>query len=264
MRSVDLVSREWCDLVFEGRNRLYGAYRLRQEAGRRYRRALLGTAVGIALAIFGVCGLSAYLTVQSDRDLQLLLQELQRMEAMQRQDAHLLRFVDMRPKADMAQEVVATVPEIVEEPLLLPPSAPVQQEETIAAVATEDSILVPVDTLVTATLDEATLLPPLTPTEVVREMPEFPGGATALMRWLDANIVYPPLLVGQDISGTTYLTFLVDKDGGVTEARVEEPLHPMISAAIMTAARKMPKWEPGRKDGQLSIVRVTIPIEYHN
>ena len=45
--------------------------------------------------------------------------------------------------------------------------------------------------------------------------------------------------------------------------KVEEPLHPMISASIMTAARKMPKWEPGKKDGKVATVRVTIPIEFH-
>lgn len=265
MRSVDLVSREWCDLVFEGRNRSYGAYRLRQEAGRRYKRALLGTAVGIALAIFAVCGLNAYLTMQSDRDLQSLLHELQRMEALQRQDAHLLRFVDTRPRTEVVQkEIVATVPEIVDEPLVTPAPVPVPQEETIVAAVEADSIAVPVDTVMVAPLEVPLPLAPLTPVEVVQEMPAFPGGITALMRWLDANIIYPPLVVGQNITGTTYLTFLVDKEGSVTEAKVEEPLHPMISAAIMTAARKMPKWEPGRKDGQVAIVRVTIPIEYHS
>ena len=264
MRSVDLVSREWCDLVFEGRNRSYGAYRLRQEAGRRYRRALLGTAVGIALAIFAVCGLNAYFSFQSERDLQALLYELQRMEAMQRQDAHLLRFVDTRPKTDVApREVVATIPEIVDEPLVAQVPESIPQDETTTVAATEDSLAVPMDTLTTQTSVEIANNPPITPVEVVQEMPVFPGGITALMRWLDANIVYPPLVVGQNISGTTYLTFLVDKEGEVTEAKVEEPLHPMISASIMTAARKMPKWEPGKKDGKVATVRVTIPIEFH-
>ena len=264
MRSVDLVSREWCDLVFEGRNRSYGAYRLRQEAGRRYARALWGTAVMIFLVVGTMCVLNTYVSMRSDQELAQLLAELRRMESLQQQDAHLLRFVDTRPKQDVpAHKVLVTVPEIVEQPL-----AQVVQEMPLPALQPVDTltqVAVPDDSLMVDEPEELPLpWPPLTPTEVVQEMPEFPGGITALMRWLDRNIVYPPLVVHQNIAGTTYLTFLVDKEGSVTEPKVEVPLHPMISAAIMTAARKMPKWEPGKMNGQISVVRVTIPIEYHN
>ena len=266
VRSVDLVSREWCDLVFEGRNRSYGAYRLRQEAGRRYAYALLGMGLSLLLAIVLVVGVNTYFSLRSDRELAHLMEELRRMEALQRQDSHLIRFVDLRPREVEAQKkLVVRVPEIVDEPEAVALAEPVAPElpATESIADTIATIAAPADSLVATPVDVPPPLAPLTPTEVVQEMPTFPGGVTALMRWLDKNIVYPPLVVQQNVEGTTYLTFLVDKDGGVLEPKVEEPLHPMISAAIMTAARKMPKWEPGRKNGQVSIVRVTIPIEYH-
>ncbi len=266
VRSVDLVSREWCDLVFEGRSRSYGAYRLRQEAGRRYAYALLGMGLSLLLAIVLVVGVNTYFSLRSDRELAHLMEELRRMEALQRQDSHLIRFVDLRPReVEVQKKLVVRVPEIVDEPEAVALAEPVAPElpATESIADTIATIAAPADSLVATPADVPPPLAPLTPTEVVQEMPTFPGGVTALMRWLDKNIVYPPLVVQQNVEGTTYLTFLVDKDGGVLEPKVEEPLHPMISAAIMTAARKMPKWEPGRKNGQVSIVRVTIPIEYH-
>ena len=266
VRSVDLVSREWCDLVFEGRNRSYGAYRLRQEAGRRYAYALLGMGLSLLLAIVLVVGVNTYFSLRSDRELAQLLEEMRRMDAQHRQDAHLLRFIDSRPReAEVQQKLVVRVPEIVDEPevtTVVEPAVPeLPAAETL--VDTTATVAAPTDSLTTLPAEEPLTLPPLTPTEVVQEMPTFPGGVAALMQWLDKNIVYPPLVIHQNIEGTTFLTFLVDIDGAVLEPKVEEPLHPMISAAIMTAARRMPKWEPGRKNGQLSVVRVTIPIEYH-
>ena len=266
VRSVDLVSREWCDLVFEGRNRLYGAYRLRQEAGRRYACALWGTALVLLLAVLLTVGINTYYSLRSNRELAQLLEEMRRMDALQRQDAHLLRFVDLQPPAvEQQKKLVVRVPEIVDKPevtAVVQPAIPeIPAAETL--VDTTATVAAPADSLVATPAEEPLALPPLTPTEVVQEMPTFPGGVAALMQWLDKNIVYPPLVIQQNIEGTTFLTFLVDIDGAVLDPKVEEPLHPMISAAIMTAARRMPKWEPGRKNGQLSIVRVTIPIEYH-
>ena len=115
VRSVDLVSREWCDLVFEGRNRSYGAYRLRQEAGRRYARALWGILLGLLFIVASMGGINTYLSLSANRELAQLLAEMHRMNALQRQDAHLLRFVDTRPQPKVVEKKVAVrVPEIVD------------------------------------------------------------------------------------------------------------------------------------------------------
>ena len=263
MRSVDLVSREWCDLVFEGRNRSYGAYRLRKEAGRRYGRALLGTALVLLLVMAMAWGVNRFYAVRSDGELARLLEEMHRMESLHRQDSHLLRFIDSTPKVEEpVPQIVKVVPEIVEVPIEVE-ATPTLELERSSVVDTVVAAPLPADTLVAVPVEEVQPLLPLQPTEVVQEMPQFPGGPTALMRWLDRNVIYPPLVVQQNVSGITYLTFLVNQEGTISEAKVEEPLHPMISAAIMTAARKMPKWEPGRINGQVAIVRVTIPIEFH-
>ncbi len=266
MRSVDLVSREWCDLVFEGRNHLYGAYRLRQEAGRRYARALWGICLCLFLCIGGGVGINVYLSLSTKRNLAQLLDELKRMEDAHKHDSHLLKFVDLRPKTETAtKELVETVPEIVTEPQIeeLPQLIPEEDVLTEEVTDTVTSITTSTDSTTVSPTPPPPPLVPLTPTDVVEEMPEFPGGIGALMLWLDKNVIYPPLVIQQKVSGTTYLTFLVNKDGTVLEPKIEEALHPMISASILRAARKMPKWEPGKSNGQVTIVRVTIPIEYH-
>ena len=266
MRSVDLVSREWCELIFEGRNHSYGAYRLRQEAGRRYFRALMGILLFLLLSVGSFVGINIYFAIQSQRELAQLLDELKRLEEESKRDSHLLKFVDLqRPKEAAPQSSEASVPEIVETPEVKPLPTPVTDEEFLAEEIDETltEVVAEADTIVQSDGIDPPPLVPLTPTEIVQEMPEFPGGIAALMLWLDKNIIYPPLVIQQKVEGTTYLTFLVDKDGSVIEPKIEEPLHPMISASILRAARNMPKWEPGKKNGQVSIVSITIPIEYH-
>jgi protein TonB len=211
-----------------------------------------------------VWGVNRYVSQQSDRELIRLLEEMRRMEASHLQDNHLLRFIDTRPKAETPlQKPVASVPEIVDVPTVEVPPTPMV-DEVLSTPMVEDTLVAMSDTLAKVVEPEEEILsPPLTATEVVQDMPEFPGGIAALMRWLDKNIIYPPLVVQQNIKGVTYLTFLVNHEGVVTEPQVEAPLHPMISAAIMTAARKMPKWEPAKSSG-IPAVRITIPIEYHS
>jgi outer membrane biosynthesis protein TonB len=185
------------------------------------------------------------------------------MEEAHKRDSHLLKFVDLRPKTEtVAKAVVETAPEIVEVPEVKVMQEIVPEEELSAEETTDTitTLATETDSIMEGLAPEPPPLATLTPTEVVEEMPQFPGGINALMLWLDKNIVYPPLVIQQKVSGTTFLTFLVDEAGNVIEPKIEEALHPMISATIMRAARNMPKWEPGKTNGKVTIVRVTIPM----
>lgn len=102
----------------------------------------------------------------------------------------------------------------------------------------------------------------LTPTEVVEQMPEFPGGLGALMKWLDQHVLYPKSCVEAKIEGDMEVTFLVDTTGKVLEPTVSKSIHPDLDRAALMAVSRMPQWKPGRSDGRLSIVRVTIPIHF--
>jgi len=102
----------------------------------------------------------------------------------------------------------------------------------------------------------------LTPTEVVEQMPEFPGGLGKLMKWLDQHVLYPKSCVDAKIEGDMEVTFLVDTAGRVMEPSVSKSLHPDLDRAALMAVSRMPLWKPGRSGGQPSVVRVTIPIHF--
>lgn len=102
----------------------------------------------------------------------------------------------------------------------------------------------------------------LTPVEVVEVMPHFPGGLGALMKWLDANVDYPEACIRRHVKGRVEVSFTVDTDGSVRDAAVTREVDPLLDKACLTAVRKMPRWIPGRDEGRLVSVRVTLPVEF--
>lgn len=264
MPKFNLVSQEWCNLVFEGKNKKYGAYLLRSEVGKRYTLALLG--VGVSLIAILIIYIACMMTAERiwQERIQQTLREIRLSEAFKQNDI-ILQFVELQPTvAKVEKQQIPTLPEIVDHPQT--ETAIVPMTQSVETATTEE---LPTDTLTPETLlaeEEAPILPPPPPPsaeELVSQMPTFPGGVHKLMKWLDKNIIYPPLLAKEGIEGTTYLTFFVDTAGVVNQPAIEEPLHPMISSAILKAARQMPKWEPAVGTNIPPMIKITIPIAYY-
>ncbi len=102
----------------------------------------------------------------------------------------------------------------------------------------------------------------LTPTEVVEEMPEFPGGVAAFMRWLDANMGYPEACVKNKVEGDVEVSFIVDAQGSVLNPEIVKKAHPQLDSAAIATIQKMPKWRPGKQNGRITAVRITVPIHF--
>ena len=104
--------------------------------------------------------------------------------------------------------------------------------------------------------------PQLTATEVVEEMPQFPGGYKAMVKFLDDNIVYSGAAQRLQLDGTCEVAFVVQPDGSITDIELTKKTQPMLDRAVMTGIKRMPKWKPGKHKGKVSPVRVTIPITF--
>ena len=122
-------------------------------------------------------------------------------------------------------------------------------EELDSAYAAEDTIL-PFEG------------PHLQPTEVVEQMPQFPGGITALMKWLDEHVVYPQSCIKMRIGGELQVSFFVDIDGTLHDPKIVYSLHPDLDRAVLNAIRRMPRWQPGKVDGKMTMVCVTLPVNF--
>lgn len=98
--------------------------------------------------------------------------------------------------------------------------------------------------------------------DVVEQMPMFPGGTQALMQFLKDNVQYPPECEEICIQGRVILTFVVERDGSITQAKVVKSLDPRLDAEALRVVKAMPKWIPGRQGGVTVAVKYTIPVTF--
>ena len=99
--------------------------------------------------------------------------------------------------------------------------------------------------------------------DVVDEMPEFPGGSNAMFEYIAKNVKYPAEAEKAGIVGRVIATFVVDKDGSISNAKVVRRVHPALYAEALRLIKGMPKWTPGKQNGEAVSVKFTVPISFH-
>lgn len=97
---------------------------------------------------------------------------------------------------------------------------------------------------------------------VVERMPSFPGGMKALMEYLATNIKYPKECSDKGIEGRVIVSFIVEKDGSISGAKVVRSIDPMLDAEALRVINSMPKWTPGMQSGKPVAVKYNIPISF--
>ena len=95
---------------------------------------------------------------------------------------------------------------------------------------------------------------------VIEDQPEFPGGEMAMLQFMAENLVYPESCKEQKIQGRVLVTFVVAKDGSVTETEVVKSAHPDMDAEALRVVNSMPKWKPGKQNGKEVRVKMTVPV----
>jgi TonB family protein len=98
--------------------------------------------------------------------------------------------------------------------------------------------------------------------DVVETMPQFPGGAPALFEFLSKNIKYPAEAEKADKQGRVIVTFVVGKDGSISDARVVKSVDPLLDAEALRVINAMPNWTPGTQSGRTVNVKYTVPITF--
>lgn len=100
------------------------------------------------------------------------------------------------------------------------------------------------------------------PYVIVENMPEFPGGPEALLKYIAENVAYPEQAKNDTIQGTVYLKFVVDKTGKVTQTEVIRGVHPLLDEESIKVVNSLPEWTPGRQSGKNVDVAMQIPIKF--
>jgi protein TonB len=116
------------------------------------------------------------------------------------------------------------------------------------------------DTLVSGTCYDISGIP--IPHFDYEVLPQFPGGETALYKFLIKEIKYPTYAIENDIQGKVYVSFFVDRNGNILESSVIQSPSEHLSSEALRVINKMPKWEPGKVDGIPTSTRYNLPVSF--
>ena len=98
--------------------------------------------------------------------------------------------------------------------------------------------------------------------DVVEVMPQYPGGQIAMLKYLMENIKYPEQAMKKGIQGRVAVSFIVEKDGSISNVRPILSVHPLLNKEAVRVVESMPKWTPGKQNGKPVRVRFNVPVMF--
>lgn len=274
MAKIDLISRDWTEMVFEGRNKEYGAYRLRKNAGKRNLYSLITIFIA-ALAIWGGISLVKFVESRtksvaqtSVAELSTLNQPKKKAEVKQQQKVKLEQPEKVVER--VKSSVKFTAPVIKKDDQVKPEDELKTQEELMNTKTAIGALDVKGNDDANGEvlkLKEAVAQPEPKPEvekvfDVVEQMPSFPGGPSALMEWLSNNVKYPVVAQENGVQGRVVVSFVVERDGSITDVKVVRGVDPSLDKEASRVVRAMPRWIPGKQNGSAVRVKYNVPVAF--
>ena len=96
----------------------------------------------------------------------------------------------------------------------------------------------------------------------VEVMPEFPGGMQGLFEYMQNNVNYPKEAKNQKIEGRVIVSFIVEKDGSISDVHPLTAVHPLLDKEAMRLVNEMPRWKPGTEKGKAVRVSFALPVSF--
>jgi protein TonB len=248
------------DLLFEYRNKEYGAYQLRK----MYNSVVIGGIIVSSVLFSLLVILPFLLTGHSDRIVGGGIRSVQvSMENLGPPEERI--FVPPAPPppaATRVEKIVKYIPPVFAD-TLIPLNEQLATTDELLAQAIHDPMEIAgtgsVDDLLFGQDGETTD----DPFYIVEVMPSFKGGDISTFRlWVQNRTYYPQEAVNKKIRGTVFLTFIVEKDGSVSNVTVIKGVDPLLDSAAVTAISESPKWTPGLQRGRPVRVRFQIPLNF--
>lgn len=272
MSKIDLISNAWCDLVFEGKNQAYGAYKLRKGTSKRNLWSVIIVLIA-AVAIFSAIAVKNVIEANQKVSVKTAV-ELSKIDKTPKVEKKKAAPKIEQPKVveKVKSSIKFTAPVIKKDSEVKPEEEMKTQEDlqktktTIGAfnVVGNDEF----DGEVLKAKEEiAQPEPPKNEEEnkvfdVVEEQPSFPGGQGALMAWLNDNIKYPVVAAENGIQGKVIVQFVVGKNGSISNVKVLRSVDPSLDKEAVRVVSNMPHWTPGKQNGASVNVRFTLPVTF--
>ena len=280
-RNVDLTSKEWCDVVFENRNKEFGAYQLRLNSKPRHLRAFLFTLIGaiaIIIIAYSYMKVAAYIEEQRIMDQanqELVAVDLAAEEQEEEQEPEETKFEQPEEQA-LPEEILNTV-KVTE--LLIAKDEEVKAEDEIKSQdelketqtafgqtdfdkGTDDRNVIREHKEEVIVEKKEEVKEPEKVFTAVEQMPQFPGGDAELYKFISQNLNYPAMAIENGVQGKVIVQFVVTKDGSIGNVKVVRSVDRDLDNEAIRVCKKLPKFIPGKQNGQPVNVWYTLPVTF--
>ena len=256
---LDIFTNQWLDIVFEGKNKAYGAYELRKSNTKTTVRALIIGAVLFSVLVAAPLIMSLLPDSSGDDDsldTKIVTMKLPPKKEEPKKD--LPPPPPPPPKVDQVKfvkPVVAKAEEVTEEP---PKITEIKDKklgnETIKGDPDAELTVEPVGNGPAAVVEEDNTVYNTAGIEV---KPDFPGGMEKFYKFVGNNYQTPE---EEGLKGKVYVTFVVEKDGSLTDIKVIRDIGYGTGKEAIRVLNKCPKWTPGEQNGKKVRVLYSLPI----
>ena len=279
MAKIDLYDPKWVEMVFAGKNKEYGAYQLRKGTSGRNIKALLILVIAAAL----VGGFLAWKVIEQKQaeEQQAYMEAMELAKLQQQAKKEEKKKEPVKPKIEPKKEIPVaretqkfTAPVIKKDELVKEENQVKQMDklDEKVAVGTENKEGTKDRLAEAVRSDIAVAAPPPPPApkpevsnkvfDVVEEMPHFPGGPAALQAFLSSNTKYPVVAQENGVQGRVTVSFVVERDGSITDVRVVRSVDPSLDREASRVVKSMPRWSPGKQNGSTVRVKYTVPVVF--
>lgn len=273
-KDVDLSSPEWRDLVFEGKNKEYGAYLMRKNSDHRHNKAMIIVIILLAGAL-GLLLLIKALPNTTDQDiLDQAEQQMVAFDAAEEEPEEEQTKVELEQPQALPEEILNTI-KVTE--LAIVPDEEVKKEDEIKS---QDELKEAQTAFGQTNFDKGTddrnvikehkneiIVEEKAPVKeevfrAVEQMPQFPGGDAELMKYLSSHINYPTMAMENNVQGRVVVQFVVTKNGSIGEVKVVKGVDRDLDREAIRVVRSLPKFIPGKMNGQAVNVWYTLPVNF--
>ena len=280
-KDVDLSSKEWRDLIFEGKNKEFGAYQLRRTSDARHNKAVLWTIIGLIVVLIGCYIYGIY------NDFKLAQREAEILAAAEMAEMSALEAEpeEEPEEEEVQQRVEEQQPEALPEEILNTMKATeiaiAADEEVVEEIKSQDEIKESTTALGSTNFDQGTddinvvreykeeviveEKAPVDDNQVfqsVEQMPQFPGGEGALLKWIGDHLRYPTMAAENNIQGRVVVSFVVTKTGKIGEVKILRARDPDLDKEAIRVVKSLPDFIPGKMNGQAVNVWYNLPVNF--
>lgn len=244
------------DIVFEVRNKEYGAYRLR----RKYRKNVL-IALLIGIVTMSTAVITPYVSTKATSDRQKRTERLvvMQMDNLDQPVEQVAPPPTPPPPADAVQQARYVPPVVVDSVKPEEVARLMTADEAQVEVQDQDVNIEVVQEVKEEVQEEE---PEPDPFVVVEEMPMFPGGDAALLAYIYEHTVYPEVAKENNVQGRVFVKFCVTSKGGVDKVSIYKGVDPELDAEAMRVVSSLPAFKPGKQGGKPVPVWFSAQIKF--